>query len=180
MTDPSTDNYCRLRCNRQSPCSACLQRGAECTYSSSEQERKDAIDYRPHRRSRNARQRVARIESLVTELAHSSQQPVAPPSEVLDDETETQGASFDGHTAANIGKLSLEEGNAVYTGSSHWATILDDVCAGAADLMSFVLMIGRFDSSKTNYLMTFRTAQRARNRLYTLLIRNCRPLEYHF
>ncbi|UPK89707.1 hypothetical protein LCI18_000642 [Fusarium solani-melongenae] len=124
-------NFCRgrkLRCNRQSPCSACLRRGAECTYSSSEQERKDAVDYRPLRRSRNARQRVARIESLVTEMAQNSQQPVASPSEIPDDNNiEAQGAPSDSHAAANIGKLSLEEGNAVYTGSSHWATILDDI-----------------------------------------------------
>ncbi|KAI8676468.1 Zn(2)-C6 fungal-type domain-containing protein [Fusarium sp. Ph1] len=125
-------NFCRgrkLRCNRQSPCSACLRRGAECIYSSSEQERKDAIDYRPHGRSRNARQRVARIESLVTEMAaQSSQTPLAsaPVPHALKDAA-TQGTSSDGHTAASIGKLSLEDGNAVYTGSSHWATILDDI-----------------------------------------------------
>lgn len=62
-------------------------------------------------------------------MAQSSQHPVASPSEAPNHETGMGGLSSDSRAAENIGKLSLEEGNAVYTGSSHWATILDDVCA---------------------------------------------------
>ncbi|KAI8670783.1 Zn(2)-C6 fungal-type domain-containing protein [Fusarium keratoplasticum] len=121
-------NFCRgrkLRCDRQSPCSTCRRRGVECVYSLSEQERNDAVDYRAHGRNRNARQRVARIESLVTDMAaQSSQTPLAgvPVPHALEDAA-TQGTSSDGRSES-IGTLSLEDGNTVYTGSSHWATIL--------------------------------------------------------
>ena len=97
----------------------------ECVYSLSEQERNDAVDYRAHGRNRNARQRVARIESLVTDMAaQSSQTPLAgvPVPHALEDAA-TQGTSSDGRSES-IGTLSLEDGNTVYTGSSHWATIL--------------------------------------------------------
>ncbi|RTE79295.1 hypothetical protein BHE90_006227 [Fusarium euwallaceae] len=60
--------------------------------------------------------------------AQSSQTPLAgvPVPHALNDAA-TQETSSDGHAEANIGKLSLEDGNAIYTGSSHWATILDDI-----------------------------------------------------
>ncbi|KAF5006502.1 hypothetical protein FDECE_7123 [Fusarium decemcellulare] len=123
--------FCRgrkLRCNRQSPCNACLRRGKpeECIYSTSEQERKDAIDYRPHARGQTARQRITRLESLLTEMRGMAQGPSQTldkttfPSEALDG-TGSSSAPVD-----NMGKLSLTEIHAVYTGSSHWATILDD------------------------------------------------------
>ncbi|KAF4468960.1 Oleate activated transcription factor 3 [Fusarium albosuccineum] len=124
--------FCRgrkLRCNRQSPCNACLRRGKpeECIYSTSEQERKDAIDYRPHAKGQTARQRITRLESLVTEMRGMAQGPsqtfdkTSSPSEALNSPG-SPSAPVD-----NMGKLSLTESHAVYTGSSHWATILDDI-----------------------------------------------------
>lgn len=126
-------NPCRLRCDRQSPCGACARRGkpAECIFTCSEQERKDAIDYRPAR-SQQTRQRIARLENLVTEmrdLVQSSHQPSgdnASPSE-MPVYTEPPLNPSDGHATDDMGKLSLTDDHAVYTGSSHWVTILEDV-----------------------------------------------------
>ncbi|RSL61449.1 hypothetical protein CEP54_006225 [Fusarium duplospermum] len=60
--------------------------------------------------------------------AQSSQAPLAgvPVPHALND-AGTQETSSDEHAETSIGKLSLEDGNAIYTGSSHWATILDDI-----------------------------------------------------
>ncbi|KAH7009932.1 hypothetical protein EDB80DRAFT_714107 [Ilyonectria destructans] len=128
--------FCRgrkLRCDRQSPCGACARRGkpAECIFTCSEQERKDAIDYRPAR-SQQTRQRIARLENLVTEMrdiVQSSRQPSgdnASPSE-MPVYTEPPLNPSDGHATDDMGKLSLTDDRAVYTGSSHWVTILEDI-----------------------------------------------------
>jgi hypothetical protein len=105
---------------------------AECNYSSSEQERKDAIDYRPHTRHQQTRQRVARLENLVLQMrdmAQSSRQPsgdTASPNVALND-NEPPLAPPDGRVVEEMGRLSLTDDHTVYTGSSHWVTILEDV-----------------------------------------------------
>ncbi|KAH8660808.1 fungal-specific transcription factor domain-containing protein [Tricladium varicosporioides] len=130
-------NFCRghkLRCDRQSPCSSCVRRGkhAECTYSTSEQERKDAIDYRPYARNQQARQRVARLENLVTEMRemeHRSRQPSddrSLSSELLNNPVPPL-APLDDNTIGSMGNLSLTDNHEVYVGSSHWVTILEDI-----------------------------------------------------
>ncbi|OIW34303.1 hypothetical protein CONLIGDRAFT_607106 [Coniochaeta ligniaria NRRL 30616] len=130
--------YCRgrkLRCDRESPCGTCLQRGiaTECTYRTSEQERKEAIDYRPHHGRAQARQRFARLENLVLEmrdrdLARNSGQTSgdrASPSLTNNDirPFTPPGSSL----ADDLGKLSITDDHTVYTGSSHWVTILEDI-----------------------------------------------------
>lgn len=126
-----------MRCDRQSPCSACLRRGksAECIYSSSEQERKDAVDYRPHAGSQQARQRVTRLEKLVTQMRDQmnamEQNPrkasadTAPLKEHFEDAV-LPLAPHDIHVADSVGKLSLTDDHAIYTGSTHWGTILEE------------------------------------------------------
>ncbi|KAH8705958.1 fungal-specific transcription factor domain-containing protein [Talaromyces proteolyticus] len=129
--------FCRgrkLRCDRQSPCSACIRRGksAECIYNSTEQERKDAIDYRPHARGQQARQRIARLEKLVTEMRDMTQSSprtldsIPSPSASLN-ELQPPLVSSNDNVTENMGKLSLTDNHAVYIGSSHWATILEDI-----------------------------------------------------
>ncbi|RDW58331.1 oleate activated transcription factor 3 [Coleophoma crateriformis] len=127
-----------MRCNRQSPCSACLRRGkpAECIYTSSEQERKDAIDYRPHAGGQQARQRVARLEKLVTQMrdqmrvveqtSGSVSGDTAPLNEYAEDPVlpDTPG---DGNVGDSVGKLSLTDDQTVYHGSTHWGTILEEI-----------------------------------------------------
>lgn len=39
----------------------------------------------------------------------------------------TQRDPSDGHVVDSMGKLSLTDNNAVYIGSSHWVTILEEV-----------------------------------------------------
>lgn len=124
--------FCRgrkLRCDRQSPCAACVRRDKpeECIYSCSEQERKDAVDYRPRTRGQQTRQRITRLENLVIEMAQNSCQPSSSsvtPSGALND---TSPQHQDGNIIDDMGKLSLTDSHAIYTGSSHWVTILDDI-----------------------------------------------------
>ncbi|KAI1806479.1 fungal-specific transcription factor domain-containing protein [Daldinia bambusicola] len=123
--------FCRgrkLRCDRQSPCAACTRRGKpeECIYSCSEQERKDAVDYRPHTRGHRARQRIAHLENIVIEMVQNSRRP--PASETSSGSLhDTSPQLQDGNVLDVLGKLSLTDNHTVYTGSSHWATILDDI-----------------------------------------------------
>ncbi|KAF2725658.1 hypothetical protein K431DRAFT_238962 [Polychaeton citri CBS 116435] len=129
--------YCRgrkVRCDRQSPCGACVRRGqpSECTFTVSEQERKDAIDYRPHVRGQQARQRIARLENLVTEMRDmvqgSRQAPLNPtPSGVSPNDPGPQQPPPAGNVTDSMGRLSLTDGHEVYIGSSHWVTILEDI-----------------------------------------------------
>ncbi|KAI2616307.1 fungal-specific transcription factor domain-containing protein [Hypoxylon sp. NC1633] len=129
--------FCRgrkLRCDRQSPCGGCVRRGKaiECTYTSSEQERKDAVDYRPHTRGQQARQRVAHLENLVIEMRNMLQSPSQPSDDTASRSTalSNSGPSLAppvDHVTDDMGRLRLTEHQAVYTGSSHWVTILDDI-----------------------------------------------------
>lgn len=62
-------------------------------------------------------------------MAQSSRQPsgnVASPSTALDDSRSPLVAQ-DSRVVDDMGKLSLNDSRAVYTGSSHWATILEDI-----------------------------------------------------
>lgn len=101
-----------------------MRRGkaTECTFSASEQERTHAVDYRPHARRQQARQRVARLEDLVTEMHNQMQTTPG-----LEAPAVPATASSPGGIADDMGKLSLTDDQAVYTGSSHWVTILEDV-----------------------------------------------------
>ncbi|KAG5801851.1 hypothetical protein H9Q74_012438 [Fusarium xylarioides] len=127
--------FCRgrkLRCDRQSPCGACTRRGkpTECIFTCSEQERKDAIDYRPHTRNQKARQRIARLENLVTELrdkAESSNQSLNDVAQADNSSNGLEPTALGTSPNVRMGNLNLADDQAVYTGSSHWATILEDI-----------------------------------------------------
>ena len=159
-----------MRCDRQSPCSACLRRGkpSECIYSSSEQERKDAVDYRPHAGSQLARQRVARLEKLVTQMRdqirvmeQSSRQAsgdTAPLNEHLEDPVLSLTPHY-GHVADSVGKLSLTDDHAIYIGSTHWGTILEEVSCLSRKSVKYNLMtlFSRSKASKRTCPTTTRT-----------------------
>jgi hypothetical protein len=88
------------------------------------------VDYRPHNRTQKARQRIARLENLVTELRDRT----VNPNQSLDDTpllnndlVRSEPPLTIPSTATSMGNLNLTEGQSVYTGSSHWATILEDV-----------------------------------------------------
>ena len=88
------------------------------------------MDYRPHNRTQKARQRIARLENLVTELRDRT----VNPSQNLDDTpllsndlVRSEPPLTIPSTTGSMGNLNLTEERSVYTGSSHWATILEDV-----------------------------------------------------
>lgn len=88
------------------------------------------MDYRPHNRTQKARQRIARLENLVTELRDRT----VNPNQNLDDTpllsndlVRSEPPLTIPSTTTSIGNLNLTEERSVYTGSSHWATILEDV-----------------------------------------------------
>ncbi|CRG89062.1 Oleate activated transcription factor 3 [Talaromyces islandicus] len=134
-------SFCRtrkLRCDRQSPCSSCLRRGKleECKYSSSEQERKYAVDYRPHSGSKHARERVAHLEKLLTQMRDQTrvmEQSSLETSGILASSPEpfhdsaSRLAPRNGHVADTVGKLTVSDDHAVYIGSTHWVTILEEI-----------------------------------------------------
>ncbi|KAI0106840.1 fungal-specific transcription factor domain-containing protein [Daldinia grandis] len=124
--------FCRgrkLRCDRLSPCTACVRRGKpeECIYSCSEQERQDAVDYRPRTRGQQTRQRITRLENLVIEMAQNSCQPSSSNTIPSKPPNDVGSPLRDGNVIDDMGKLSLTDSHAIYTGSSHWVTILDDI-----------------------------------------------------
>lgn len=92
------------------------------------------VDYRPRFRGQNARQRIARLESLVAEMRDMEQKSrlLVDKMEVTDEVHKnanlgTQRDPSDGHVVDSMGKLSLTDNDAVYIGSSHWVTILEEV-----------------------------------------------------
>ncbi|KXS96170.1 hypothetical protein AC578_2656 [Pseudocercospora eumusae] len=134
--------FCRarkLRCDRQSPCGACVRRDkpSDCYYTSTEQERRDAVDYRPaHARGPQNRQRVARLEKMVTEMRdmmqHSVNNPKPEPAQTPANHPQIPQAplgpvDFHASEAPNMGSLSLDDSNPIYVGNTHWSTILDDL-----------------------------------------------------
>ncbi|OJJ51440.1 hypothetical protein ASPZODRAFT_148719 [Penicilliopsis zonata CBS 506.65] len=124
-------SFCRGR--KKTPCGSCVRRGntEECIYGSSEQERRDA--------NQQARQRVTRLENLVTqmrdqmrEMEQNSRQvsgstlcPPAEPSRIS--AASNLVPQEEDHIVNTVEKLSLTDDHAVYIGSSHWVTILEDV-----------------------------------------------------
>ena len=88
------------------------------------------MDYRPRNRTPKARQRIARLENLVTELRDRT----VNPNQNLDDTpllsndlVRSEPPPTISSTTGSMGNLNLTEERSVYTGSSHWATILEDV-----------------------------------------------------
>lgn len=174
---------CRLRCDRQSPCGACERRGtpSECVFSCSEQERKDAIDYRPHARSKRTRRRIERLEGLVTEMKDMMQN-LPRPSE----NSPSQSGAFqdpltvsDNQGTDSLGRLSITDSHAQYIGNAHWATILEDVRRFKSSDAGCGNQFCRSKTSKTSSRMTIprqplskraktskrvKTAKRAKNR----------------
>jgi hypothetical protein len=77
-------------------------------------------------------------------MEQSSRQPsddIASPSEGLNDPGPPL-APPDGHVIDSMGKLSLTDNHAVYNGSSHWVTILEDVsCLYEKSVLSNLMMI---------------------------------------
>lgn len=63
----------------------------------------------------------------------------------------------DAQATENMGKLSLTDGHAVYMGSSHWATILEDVRL-LYNSISSSLTRSRSNNSKTSCPTMIRTA----------------------
>ncbi|OKL55395.1 hypothetical protein UA08_09338 [Talaromyces atroroseus] len=117
---------------------SCLRRGKpeECTYSSSEQERKYAVDYRPHYGSQHARERVAHLEKLLTEMRDQMRVMERSSLEVSGilasspepfHDSESRLAPRNGHVADTVGKLTVTDDHAVYIGSTHWVTILEEI-----------------------------------------------------
>lgn len=88
------------------------------------------MDYRPHTRTQKARQRIAHLENLVTELrdrtVNLSQNSDDIPS-LSNDLVRSEPPPTIPSTTGSMGNLNLTEEQSVYTGSSHWATILEDV-----------------------------------------------------
>lgn len=134
-------SFCRLRklrCDRRAPCGACSRRGKadECVYLTPEQERRNAIDYRPHARSQNARQRVERLEKTVNQLrgqmrtveltSNRAYGSLTLPSDPSQGSTSAVNQP-DRQLTENMGKLNMTGDYAVYTGSTHWITILEDI-----------------------------------------------------
>ncbi|KAK3677095.1 hypothetical protein LTR78_003300 [Recurvomyces mirabilis] len=99
-------------------------------FTCTEEQRKDAVDYRPHARNQHARKRLSRLETLVTGL-FKAQESHHDPTRRTSVDTELRSA-FEANvtksTLANsIGKLELTDNGAAYTGSSHWTTILEEI-----------------------------------------------------
>ena len=113
-------------------------RPTECIYTCTEQQRKDAVDYRPHGRSQHARQRLSRLENLVTELvkAQGSREVVSDDT-VLDEKPPDQDSGVG--LADSIGKLDLTVDGSTYAASTHWTTILEDVSIIVAISTLFLL-----------------------------------------
>lgn len=107
-------------------------------YLTPEQERRNAIDYRPHARSQNARQRVERLEKTVNQLrgqmrtveltSNRAYGSLTLPSDPSQGSTSAVNQP-DRQLTENMGKLNMTGDYAVYTGSTHWITILEDVNA---------------------------------------------------
>ncbi|PWY78360.1 hypothetical protein BO70DRAFT_338925 [Aspergillus heteromorphus CBS 117.55] len=124
----------KLRCDRQSPCGSCLRRGRpeECIYTSSAQERRDAVDYRPRARNPSAKQGFARLEKFVREQIRAMDEKIRQESGVRTPSHEPSHSispppSQEDQIADTVGKLTLTDDQTVYTGSSHWANMLEDI-----------------------------------------------------
>jgi hypothetical protein len=136
----------KLRCNRQQPCDQCIKRSRDstCQYLAPPPKKKH---------SRNTKDRIAHLESLVLQLmnrdgapgsetspqslnehgstssdAHSSNITTSPNQSSNKDspESSTDGVVLDRHTF-EFGQLKISKGEASYKGAAHWEAILDGV-----------------------------------------------------
>ncbi|KAF2736393.1 hypothetical protein EJ04DRAFT_542486 [Polyplosphaeria fusca] len=130
-------NLCRrrkLKCDRQHPCKTCMDRGLSlsCTYTklAAASEPKE-----PH----NVHDRIEQLERLVATLmdgqkapreAHTTQPVLVPASEDFHDpHSVPQDTSHDTgpEIAGTPDRVKLDEDSTSYTGSGHWASILDGI-----------------------------------------------------
>ncbi|EXK85231.1 hypothetical protein FOQG_10882 [Fusarium oxysporum f. sp. raphani 54005] len=117
-------NLCRrrkLRCDRQRPCSSCVQRelGLSCTYASDRVTGGDAA----HQPRVTTQDRIRHLESLVFDLMQQSsvnqgQHGGGTPCSPVDTAVTTP---------ADYGSMQSTGGGANYVGSSHWAAVLDGI-----------------------------------------------------
>lgn len=118
----------RLRCDRQRPCSSCVQRelGLSCTYASDRVAGGDAAQ-QPRVTTQD---RIRHLESLVFDLMqqssvnqgqHGGGTPCSP---VGSTRSPVDTAVT---TPADYGSMQSTGGGANYVGSSHWAAVLDGI-----------------------------------------------------
>lgn len=108
---------------------------------------------------------------------------LASPPERFNDSA-SQLAPQDDHVADMVGKLTLTDDHAVYIGSTHWVTILEDVSCSSQDSMKYHLLTFSFSRSKflkMNCPMTTQKPSEVENRLYSMPIRQSKhqPPGYH-
>ncbi|KAF5982039.1 transcriptional regulatory [Fusarium coicis] len=88
------------------------------------------LEYILQTRNQKARQRIARLENLVTELRDKAEGSTKSLSDVAQADNAPNGLEpTTSGISPNVrmGNLNLADDQAVYTGSSHWATILEDI-----------------------------------------------------
>jgi hypothetical protein len=115
--------HCRvgkLRCDRKSPCDACVKRGRDhlCSY-----------PIPPMKKARDAshtKQRIAQLESLVLSLM--DQRPAEQP-DVTEADATRQSNQEHADITAPVGQLKISSGQTTsYAGDTHWESILASVC----------------------------------------------------
>ncbi|KAF2872338.1 hypothetical protein BDV95DRAFT_380719 [Massariosphaeria phaeospora] len=118
----------KLKCDRQQPCKACVDRGLSlsCTYARHAPSRAAHGPKAPH----NVHERIDQLEKLVTNLmgagntatpARSNSSADPPPSEVL-----VEGFT-DPQVPDTPDRVKLENDATTYSDSSHWTSILDGI-----------------------------------------------------
>jgi Fungal Zn(2)-Cys(6) binuclear cluster domain len=118
--------YCRagkLKCDRKSPCDACVKRGRDelCAY--------PAPPVKKSRDASHTRQRIAQLESLVLSLIE--QRATEPPAVSQAGSTSSANATNQDHAdvSAPVGQLKISSGQTTsYAGDTHWESILASVC----------------------------------------------------
>ena len=129
-------NICRLKCDRQNPCSSCLKRAdaASCNYSESSRNSRDSYAGVP--KTSEAQLRLQKLEELVTDLMQTSKQisengsQKIPPGNLKADRCWADGSvhsppySFKESSGGHLNQSGSEMN---YVGATHWATILENV-----------------------------------------------------
>jgi hypothetical protein len=126
------DSPHRLKCDRQSPCTACSKRGdiASCSYSNG------GPSGREGPQAAEAQLRLQKLEEMVTGLMQTNKEH----SENLSDKTSPPGMTVDGRMetlsvhslplrseTSSGGHLNINGSETNYVGATHWATILENV-----------------------------------------------------
>ncbi|EWG54382.1 hypothetical protein FVEG_12606 [Fusarium verticillioides 7600] len=124
-------NLCRrrkLRCDRQRPCSSCVQRelGLSCTYASDRVPGGDAA----HQPRVTTQDRIRHLESLVFDLMQQSsvsqgQHGGGTPCSPVGSTRSAVDTAFAATPSDDYG--SMQSRGANYVGSSHWAAVLDGI-----------------------------------------------------